>query len=69
MSQKYKLETAVIHAGQSPEAVTGAVMPPIFTTTTYAQQSPGKHTGFEYSRAQNPTRSAFECCIAQLESG
>lgn len=69
MNQKYKPETAVIHAGQSPEAVTGAVMPPIFTTTTYAQSSPGQHTGFEYSRAQNPTRFAFERCIAQLESG
>ena len=69
MNQKYKPETAVIHAGQSPEAVTGAVMPPIFTTTTYAQPSPGQHTGFEYSRAQNPTRFAFERCIAQLESG
>ena len=69
MNQKYKPETAVIHAGQSPEAVTGAVMPPIFTTTTYAQPSPGQHTGFEYSRAQNPTRFAFERCLAQLESG
>ena len=69
MPKSYKTETAVIHAGQSPEPVTGAVMPPIFTTTTYAQPSPGQHTGFEYSRAQNPTRFAFERCIAALEDG
>lgn len=64
-----KNETKVIHAGQHPDRETGAVMQPIFATSTYAQKSPGKHTGFEYSRTQNPTRFAFERCIAELESG
>ena len=65
----HKLSTRVIHGGQAPEPVTGAVMPPIFTTSTYAQPSPGEHTGFEYSRSQNPTRFAYERAIANLESG
>ena len=63
------LETLAIHGGQHNEPVTGAVMPPIFTSSTYAQPSPGKHTGFEYSRSQNPTRFAYERCIAALENG
>ena len=63
------LETLAIHGGQSNEPVTGAVMPPIFTSSTYAQKSPGEHTGFEYSRSQNPTRFAFERCVAALEGG
>lgn len=61
--------TRVIHAGQTPEPTTGAVMQPIFLTSTYAQSSPGVHQGFEYSRTQNPTRFAYERCIADLESG
>ncbi len=64
-----KLETQVVHAGQHPDPTTGAVMQPIYATSTYAQKSPGKHSGFEYSRTQNPTRFAFERCIAELESG
>jgi cystathionine gamma-lyase len=61
--------TRTIHAGQSPDPTTGAVMVPIYQTSTYAQQSPGQHKGYEYSRSQNPTRQAFERCIADLESG
>ena len=60
-------ETAVIHGGQRPEPVTGAVMPPIFTSSTYVQESPGVHAGFEYSRSHNPTRFALERMIAVLE--
>ncbi len=61
--------TRAIHAGQSPDPTTGAVMPPIYAVSTYAQQSPGVHKGYEYSRTQNPTRMAWERCIADLESG
>jgi cystathionine gamma-lyase len=61
--------TRTIHAGQSPDPTTGAVMVPIYATSTYAQESPGQHKGYEYSRSQNPTRQAFERCIADLESG
>jgi cystathionine gamma-lyase len=61
--------TRAIHAGQSPDPTTGAVMPPIYATSTYAQESPGVHKGFEYSRTQNPTRMAYERCIADLEGG
>lgn len=61
--------TRVIHAGQSPDPTTGAVMPPIYATSTYAQESPGVHKGFEYSRTHNPTRFAYERCIADLENG
>lgn len=61
--------TRTIHGGQSPDPTTGAVMPPIYATSTYAQSSPGVHQGFEYSRSQNPTRFAFERSIADLESG
>lgn len=61
--------TRVIHAGQTLDPATGAVMPPIYTTSTYAQTSPGKHQGFEYSRSQNPTRFAYERCVADLEQG
>lgn len=65
----YDLATRVIHGGQHPDPLTGAVMTPIYATSTYAQESPGKHKGFEYSRTQNPTRFAYERCIANLESG
>jgi cystathionine beta-lyase/cystathionine gamma-synthase len=61
--------TRVIHAGQAPDPTTGAIMPPIYQTSTYVQQSPGKHKGFEYSRTQNPTRFAYERCVADLEGG
>ncbi len=67
--KKHHFATRAIHAGQAPEPVTGAVMPPIFATSTYAQKSPGEHTGFEYSRTKNPTRSAYENCVADLENG
>lgn len=61
--------TKAIHAGQSPDPSTGAVMVPIYATSTYAQASPGEHQGFEYSRSHNPTRFAYERCVAALESG
>jgi cystathionine gamma-lyase len=61
--------TRVIHAGQHPDPSTGAVMPPIYATSTYVQSSPGVHQGFEYSRSQNPTRFAYERCVADLEDG
>lgn len=63
------LGTRAIHAGQSPDPTTGAIMTPIYATSTYVQESPGKHKGFEYSRTQNPTRMAFERCVADLEGG
>ncbi|HUO82043.1 MAG TPA: cystathionine gamma-synthase [Gammaproteobacteria bacterium] len=61
--------TRAIHAGQAPDRATGAIMPPIYATSTYVQESPGVHRGYEYSRTHNPTRQAFERCIADLESG
>jgi len=67
--KKAGFSTRAIHAGQSPDPSTGAVMPPIYAVSTYAQSSPGVHQGYEYSRTQNPTRMAFERCIADLESG
>ena len=63
------LATLAIHGGQAPDPSTGAVMPPIYATSTYAQASPGQHQGFEYSRTQNPTRFAYERCVAALEGG
>jgi cystathionine gamma-lyase len=63
------LGTLAIHGGQSPDPTTGAVMPPIYATSTYAQSSPGVHQGFEYSRTHNPTRFAYERCVASLEHG
>jgi len=68
-STKHGLGTRAIHAGQSPDPTTGAVMTPIYATSTYAQASPGVHQGFEYSRSHNPTRFAYERCVADLESG
>ena len=61
--------TRAIHAGQRPDPSTGAVMTPIYATSTYAQQSPGVNQGYEYARGKNPTREAFEACIADLEGG
>ena len=68
-SRRLAFGTRAIHAGQTPDPTTGAVMVPIYATSTYAQQSPGVHKGFEYSRTQNPTRFAFERCVADLEEG
>lgn len=71
MSSKktHGIGTKAIHAGQSPDPSTGAVMVPIYATSTYAQASPGEHQGYEYSRSHNPTRFAYERCVAELESG
>ncbi|MDR9390134.1 MAG: cystathionine gamma-synthase [Wenzhouxiangella sp.] len=68
-TDKKDLATRVIHAGQSPDPSTGAVMTPIYQTSTYVQASPGEHLGFEYSRTDNPTRQAWEACINDLENG
>jgi len=69
MAEKTKFATRAIHAGQEPDPTTGAIMSPIYATSTYVQESPGVHKGYEYSRTQNPTRMAYERCIADLESG
>jgi len=63
------LGTRAIHAGQHPDPSTGAIMVPIYATSTYVQKSPGVHQGYEYSRTQNPTRMAYERCVAELEGG
>jgi cystathionine gamma-lyase len=68
-ARRHAFGTRAIHAGQSPDPTTGAVMTPIYTTSTYAQQSPGVHKGFDYGRSHNPTRFAFERCVADLEDG
>ena len=68
-SSPHRFGTRVIHAGQSPEPVTGAIMPPIFQTSTYVQPELGRHTGYEYARVQNPTREAWERSAADLEGG
>jgi cystathionine gamma-lyase len=69
MTGRKKFATRAIHGGQAPDPSTGAIMPPIYATSTYVQKSPGVHQGYEYSRTQNPTRMAYERCIADLESG
>lgn len=73
MSQKsdqdYKFETLAIHAGQEPDPTTGAIMTPVYLTSTYVQESPGVHKGYEYSRTHNPTRKALEANLAALEGG
>ncbi len=72
MTKKKKgqaLATRAIHAGQKPDPSTGAIMTPIYATSTYVQRSPGDHQGWEYSRSHNPTRDAYEQCIADLEGG
>src|SRR5437588_5840463 len=61
--------TRCVHAGQAPDPTTGAVITPIYATSTYVQQSPGVHKGYDYARSQNPTRFAYERCLADLESG
>jgi cystathionine gamma-lyase len=68
-ASRWEIGTLAIHGGQSPDPSTGAVMPPIYATSTYAQASPGVHQGFEYSRTHNPTRFAYERCVAALEGG
>jgi len=68
-NKQLKFDSLVIHGGQSPDPSTGAVMPPIYQTSTYVQSAPGEHQGFEYSRSQTPTRVAYERCIASLEGG
>src|SRR5574337_640368 len=67
MEQRF--ETRAIHAGCEPDSGTGAIMTPIFQTSTYVQESPGKHKGYDYSRTHNPTRTALEKNIASLEEG
>ena len=69
MKKKLKFNSKVIHGGQSLEKGYGAVMPPIYQTSTYAQTSPGKHLGYEYSRTHNPTRTALEKSLASIENG
>jgi len=68
-TQVLGLGTRAIHAGQHPDPSTSAIMTPIYATSTYVQSSPGKHQGYEYSRTQNPTRMAYERCVADLEGG
>jgi cystathionine gamma-lyase len=68
-TRQHGFATRVIHAGQSPDPTTGAIMPPIYATSTYVQQSPGVHKGLDYGRSHNPTRWALERCVADLESG
>jgi len=69
VKDKMKFSTRAIHAGQHPDPTTGAIMTPIYLTSTYVQESPGVHKGWEYSRTHNPTRRAYENCIANLENG
>jgi cystathionine gamma-lyase len=69
MKKSYEFATRAIHAGQEPDPSTGAIMTPIYATSTYVQESPGKHKGYDYARSINPTRLAYERCIADLESG
>ncbi len=65
--KQLKIQTQAIHVGGEPDPSTGAIMPPIFQTSTYVQKSPGKHQGYEYTRSHNPTRSRLEQCLASLE--
>ena len=67
--KEHKFATRAIHAGQPPDPLTGAVITPIYATSTYAQESPGKHKGLDYGRSHNPTRYAYERCVADLEGG
>jgi cystathionine gamma-lyase len=67
--KEWGFDTRAIHAGQEPDPTTGAIMTPVYLTSTYVQQSPGVHKGYEYSRSHNPTRKAYEACLASLEGG
>ncbi len=69
MKRQHGFATRAVHAGQEPDPSTGAIMTPIYATSTYVQESPGKHKGYDYARSINPTRLAYERCIADLESG
>lgn len=69
MKKPHEFATRAIHAGQEPDPTTGAIMTPIYASSTYVQESPGKHKGYDYSRSINPTRLAYEKCVADLESG
>jgi len=69
MKKPHEFATRAIHAGQEPDPTTGAIMTPIYATSTYVQESPGKHKGYDYARSINPTRLAYEKCVADLESG
>src|ERR1044071_267839 len=66
---KHGFGTRVIHGGQQPDPLTGAVMPPIYATSTYVQSSPGVHKGYDYSRTPHPQRDALQACVANLEGG
>src|SRR5215469_13500554 len=68
-SPAQRFATRVIHGGQRPDPLTGAVMPPIYATSTYVQSSPGVHQGYDYSRSRNPTRDALQAAVANLEGG
>jgi len=68
-NKKLKFNSRTIHGGQQPDKAYGSVMPPVYFTSTYAQEKPGKHLGYEYSRSHNPTRSALEASLANIESG
>lgn len=67
--KEFGFETRAIHAGQEPDPTTGAIMTPVYLSSTYVQSSPGVHKGYEYSRTSNPTRKAYEDCVASLEEG
>src|SRR5512146_1121329 len=67
MAEHNHFETLAVHAGQAPDTATGAVIPPIYQTSTYAMESVDRHKGYEYSRTGNPTRAALETCLAALE--
>ena len=69
LKEKMKFSTRAIHAGQQPDPTTGAIMTPVYLTSTYVQESPGVHKGWDYSRSHNPTRKAYEDCMANLEGG
>ena len=69
MAGPLRFDTQAVHAGQEPDPRTGAVMTPIYATSTYAQSSPGEHPGYDYARTRNPTRDALEACLAALEGG
>src|SRR3954451_22678931 len=68
-SPRHGFSTRAIHAGQDADPATGATVVPIYATSTYTQEAPGKHKGYEYSRSGNPTRAALETCLAALEGG
>ena len=68
-TKNYSLGTQVMHAGVEPDPTTGAIMTPIYQTSTYVQEAPGVHKGYEYARTQNPTRTALQNALAAIEKG